>query len=58
MNRESFVLYTRFYQPICRLSNEQLGRLFRLLFLFNLDKEYEVDDDIMMAFEFFSCGLM
>lgn len=53
MKRESFLIYTSFYKPVSKLSDEQLGRLFRALFRYNLEEGVEVDPDIEMAFEFF-----
>ena len=49
----SFVIYNHFYQPISKLTNEQLGRLFRAIFKYNLNETPEVNDDIEMAFGFF-----
>ena len=55
MIRESFIIYTRFYKPIQKLTDEQLGRLFRALFQYNsTDESICVDEDIEMAFGFFS----
>ena len=55
MKKDSFILYTRFYKPIQRLTNEQLGRLFRALFEYNsTDESISVDEDIEVAFGFFS----
>lgn len=55
MKKESFIVYTRFYKPIQRLTDEQLGRLFRALFEYNsTDESISVDEDIEMAFGFFS----
>ena len=53
MKRESFIIYTSFYKPISKLSDEQLGRLFRALFQYNLEEDMKADPDIEMAFEFF-----
>ena len=53
MGRESFILYTSFYKPISKLSDKQLGRLFRAIFRFQLDGVVEVEEDIEMAFAFF-----
>jgi hypothetical protein len=51
--RESFLIYKEFYPAIEGLSNEQLGRLFRSLFLFQREGFECSDMDIKMAFEFF-----
>ncbi len=53
MNKESFILYTSFYKPISKLSDKQLGRLFRAVFRYNLGEVFDVEEDIEMAFEFF-----
>ena len=50
---ESFVIYNSFYKPISRLTDEQLGRIFRALFRYNIGEEQQIDADIEMAFEFF-----
>ena len=53
MKKESFVVYKKFYDPIKNLENEQLGRLFRAIFEFQIyNKECE-DKDIKIAFDFF-----
>lgn len=51
--RESFIIYTSFYDPIKGLSDKQLGRIFRALFDYQLGNEVQVEDDIKMAFLFF-----
>ena len=51
--KESFLIYKSFYEPIKHLSDEQLGRLFRALFDFQLDGIDCNDTDIAMAFMFF-----
>ena len=51
--KESFIIYTSFYEPIKQLSDKQLGRIFRALFDYQLGNELQVDDDIKMAFLFF-----
>ena len=53
MAKESFILYTSFYKPISKLSDKQLGRLFRAVFRYNLGEVFDVEEDIEMAFEFF-----
>ncbi len=52
MAKESFLLYTSIYEPIKELTDEQLGRLFRAILLYNLEQPHEVDADLMMAFKF------
>lgn len=53
MAREAFLIYTSFYKPISKLSDKQLGRLFRAVFRYNLGEVFDVEEDIEMAFEFF-----
>ncbi len=50
--KDSFILYTSFYEPLKSLSDEQLGRLFRAIFEFNLTGKENVDVDIQIAFAF------
>lgn len=49
---DSFVFYKSFYGPISELSNEQLGRLFRHLFTWQIEGFAEPEQDISMAFRF------
>lgn len=51
--KDSFLIYKSFYKPISRLSDKQLGRLFRAIFKYQLSEEVTVEEDIEMAFEFF-----
>lgn len=51
--RDAFLIYKRFYAPISKLSDKQLGKLFRAIFKYQLGDVVEVDGDIDMAFEFF-----
>ena len=51
--KDSFLIYKSFYKPISRLSDKQLGRLFRAIFKYQLGEEVTVEEDIEMAFEFF-----
>ena len=51
--KDGFVIYKSFYKPISRLSDRQLGRLFRAIFLYQLGEVVTVEEDIEMAFEFF-----
>lgn len=53
MKKDSFVIYTSFYKPISKLSDKQLGRLFRAIFMHQLGEVVSVEEDIEMAFEFF-----
>lgn len=53
MGKDSFLIYKSFYKPIARLSDKQLGRLFRAIFKHQLGEEVTVEEDIEMAFGFF-----
>lgn len=56
--KDSFILYTSFYEPLKTLTNEQLGRLFRAIFEFNLNDKEDVDVDIQIAFAFIKNQLL
>tara|TARA_R110000803_G_scaffold126975_1_gene194495 strand:- start:119 stop:997 length:879 start_codon:yes stop_codon:yes gene_type:complete len=58
--RQSFVIYKSFYEPIKHLNDEELGKLFRVIFEYNIANDngektngVDVSLDIKMAFEFF-----
>lgn len=51
-DKESFILYNSFYEPIKSLKNEQLGRLLRAIFNYTINGEITQEDDIMIAFMF------
>lgn len=51
--KDGFVIYKKFYRPISKLSDKQLGRLFRAIFKYQLGEVVEIEEDIDMAFEFF-----
>lgn len=53
MEKDSFIIYTSFYKPISKLSDKQLGRLFRAIFNYHIDGAVTVEEDIEMAFAFF-----
>lgn len=53
MQREGFIIYKSFYEPLKILSNEQLGKLFRAIFEYQVNGIEKVEPDIKMAFEFF-----
>lgn len=53
MNKESFLIYKSFYEPIKFFNDEQLGRLFRAIFEYQISQNENVDNDIRIAFEFF-----
>lgn len=52
MNKDSFLLYKSFYGAVSGLSDRQLGRLFRAIFRYQIDRSTQVDADIHMAFLF------
>jgi len=52
--KESFVIYKAFYEPIKDLSNEDLGQLFRDLFLYQIEGTEPTNTSrTFMAFQFF-----
>ena len=51
--KDSFLIYKSFYKPISRLSDKQLGRLFRAIFKYQLSEEISEEEDIEMAFELY-----
>lgn len=53
MTKESFLIYKSFYEPIKALSDEQIGRLFRSLFDYQISNTDCRDSDILMAYLFF-----
>ena len=53
IQRESFILYKSFYDPISQLTDEQLGRLFRSIYLWQINGEADPEPDIKVAFGFF-----
>lgn len=53
MGKESFLIYKSFYKPISKLSDKQLGKLFRAIFKHQLGEIVTVEEDIEIAFEFF-----
>ena len=53
IKRDSFILYKSFYGPISLLTDEQLGRLFRSIYLWQIDGEANPEPDIQIAFGFF-----
>ncbi len=57
MERESFILYTSFYEPLRYLNDLQMGKLFRAIFEYQINglsktNRVDVPDDIRIAFEF------
>lgn len=50
--KESFILYNSFYEPIKALKNEQLGKLLRAIFNYTIKGEITQDNEIMVAFMF------
>ncbi|MFT3994761.1 MAG: DUF6291 domain-containing protein [Dysgonomonas sp.] len=53
MTKKSFLIYKSFYEPIKSLSDEQMGRLFRSLFDYQINNIDCIDSDILMAYLFF-----
>ncbi len=52
--KESFVIYKAFYEPISELSDEDLGQLFRYIFLYQINQiEPPNTSRVYMAFQFF-----
>ncbi len=52
--KESFVIYNGFYDPIKALSNEDLGKLFRWIFEYQINGlEPSNTDSVFIAFQFF-----
>lgn len=51
--KDSFIIYKSFYKPLSKLSDKQLGRLFRIIFLYQLGEEVSIEEDLEMAFAFF-----
>lgn len=51
--KDGFLLYKGFWEPIKDLSDEQLGRLFRAIYEYQVKGATETDPDIKMAFMFF-----
>ena len=52
MNKESFILYNSFYEPIKTLKDEQLGKLLRAIFEYTINGKITNDNDILIAFMF------
>ena len=50
--KNSFILYNSFYEPIKALKNEQLGKLLRAIFNYTINGEITQDSDILVAFMF------
>ena len=50
--RDSFILYKSHYEPISKLGNEQLGRLFRAIYQWQITGNAKPEPDIEMAFMF------
>jgi len=53
MAKESFIVHHSLYAPIQSLSNQQMGKLFRAIFEYEINGSEDVDGDINMAFLFF-----
>lgn len=50
--RDAFILYKSHYEPISVLTDEQLGRLFRAIFQWQINGKADPGPDIAMAFGF------
>lgn len=50
--RDAFILYKSHYEPISVLTDEQLGRLFRAIFQWQINGQADPGPDIAMAFGF------
>ena len=57
VDRQSFIIYKNFYEPIKHLNNTDLGKLFRAIFEYNLAEKnvngYVVPPEVKIPFEFF-----
>ena len=57
VDRQSFIIYKNFYEPIKHLNNTDLGKLFRAIFEYNLAEknvnDYVVPPEVKIPFEFF-----
>lgn len=53
MNKTNFKLPLWFYEPISHFSDEQLGRLFRAIYLYQAGQTIEPAEDIKVAYLFF-----
>ena len=60
VDRQSFIIYKNFYEPIKHLNNTDLGKLFRAIFEYNLSVDgtekvngYVVPPEVKIPFEFF-----
>jgi len=52
MSKNSFILYHQHYESIKYLNDEQLGRLFRAIFEYQINGVITQDQDILIAFMF------
>ena len=50
--KDGFILYKSFYRPIMTLTDDQLGRLLRAIFKWQIDGTAQPETDIQMAFSF------
>lgn len=51
--KQGFIIYKSYYEPIRFLENEQLGRLFRAIFEWQISGKADPEPDILIAFNFF-----
>lgn len=56
--KDGFIMYKGFWKPISRLTDEQLGRLFRAIYAFQLGLDPDVAEDIEVAYGFFENQFM
>ena len=53
-NKEGFLIYKGFYEPVKALSNEDMGQLFRWIFEYQINGNEPTNTDrVFMAFQFF-----
>ena len=59
MAKNSFVLYQDYEDKLCKLSDEQMGVLLRVIFEYERTGEItiEMDDRVDMAFDFIKIAL-
>lgn len=52
MKKDSFILHTKFYQPLSILTDEEFGKLMRMAFLYHMGEKIDPPPDLIMAWEF------
>jgi len=54
MDKQSFLIYKSFYEPVKHLSDDELGKLFRAIFQYQITGQIpELESSINMAFMFY-----